>query len=132
MNWQRVEPGWEWTRKFNFHAGYKMGDTIQLSGLVSLDSSGSVVGKNDPYEQTMQIFRNIDEALKSAGSGLHEVMKITTYLTSMDFYAEYGRARSDVFPNGVPASSTVGISALAMPEFIVEIEAIAVLDAHQT
>ncbi|MBU2983684.1 RidA family protein [Lentibacter algarum] len=131
MNWQRVDPGWGWTKKFNFHAGWKMGDTVQLSGLVAFDESGNVVGKNDAYAQSIQIFQNIKAALESAGSSLDEVVKITTYLTSMDDYKEYSRARSEIFPDGVPASSTVGISALATPDLIVEIEAMAVVGSSQ-
>lgn len=127
MKQQRVDPGWAWTRKFNISAGVKLGDTVHLSGNVAFDDDGNVVGAGDVYAQSKQIFSNIEEALRSAGATMADVIKITTYLTDISQYGEFGRARTEAFPNGVPASTAVAVSALVMPELLVEVEAVAVI-----
>jgi len=127
MKQERVDPGWAWTKKYNISAGVKLGDTIHLSGNVAFDDAGEVVGAGDTYAQSKQIFKNIEEALASAGATMADVIKITTYLTDITQYGEFGRARTAAFPNGVPASTAVAVSALVMPELVVEVEAVAVI-----
>ena len=127
MKRERIDPGWAWLKKFNISAGEKIGDTIWLSGAVAFDGDGNVVGGDDLYAQTMKTFENIAEALASAGASMDDVVKINTFLTDLTRYAEYGKARTEVFPSGVPASTVVGTTALVRPELLVEIEAIAVI-----
>jgi len=122
-----VDPGWAWLKKFGITAGEKVGDTIYLSGAVAFDNDGNVVGAGDLYAQTRKVFENIEEALQSAGATMADIVKITTFLTDLSRYAEYGKARREAFPNGVPASTAVGTPALVMPELLVEVEAIAVV-----
>ena len=127
MKRERIEPNWAWTKKFNFWVGWKLGDTIQLSGLVAFDCEGIVIGKDDVYTQSIQTFKNIEAALKSGGAKMTDVMKITTYLTAMSSYPEFSRARAEIFPDGVPSSSTVVSPALIMPDLLVEVEAMAII-----
>ena len=127
MKQERVDPGWAWTKKLNISAGVKLGETVILSGTVALDSEGNVVGQGDVYAQSKQIFKNIEEALTSAGATMADVVKITTYLTDISGYREFGRARTEAFPGGVPSSTAVATPALIMPELLVEVEAIAVI-----
>jgi len=127
MKQQRVDPGWAWTKKLNISAGVKVGDTVMLSGMVALDSAGTIVGEGDVYAQSKQIFSSIEEALASAGAVMADVVKITTYLTDISTYAAFGKARTEAFPDGVPASTTVTTPALVMPELLVEVEATAVI-----
>lgn len=127
MKQERVDPGWAWTKKFNISAGVKVGDTVYLSGAVAFDGEGNVVGEGDVYAQSKQIFKNIEEALASAGASMAEVVKITTYLTDISRYGEFGKARTEAFPNGVPSSTVVTSPALVMPELLVEVEALAVI-----
>lgn len=126
MKQERVDPGWAWTRKLNISAGVKLGETVILSGTVALDSEGNVVGQGDVYAQSKQIFKNIEEALTSAGATMADVVKITTYLTDISGYREFGRARTEAF-RGVPSSTAVATPALIMPELLIEVEAIAVI-----
>jgi len=127
MKRERIDPGWAWLKRFNISAGEKVGDTIWLSGAVAFDADGDVVGAGDLYAQTRQTFANLAEALASAGSSLDDVVKINTFLTDLSRYAEYGKARTEAFPKGVPASTVVGTTALVRPELLVEVEAIAVV-----
>ena len=127
MKRERVDPGWAWTKKFNFWVGWKLGATVQLSGLVAFDSDGSVIGKDDYYAQSKQTFKNIEEALSSVGATMGDVVKITTYLTDMAGYQDFSRARAETLPNGVPASTTVVSPQLITPDLRVEIEAMAII-----
>ena len=105
--------------------------TIYLSGQVSTDEEGRVVGEGDIGAQTTQVMTNIGLALKSAGATYADIVKITTYVVGYkpELRPIIGKARS-VFFEGIepPASTLVGVSALAAPEWLIEIEAVAVVD----
>jgi len=127
MKQERIDPGWAWAKKLNISAGVKIGDTIYLSGTVAFDSDGNVIGEGDVYAQAKQIFKNIEEAFANVGATMADVVKITTFLTDMSGYREFGRARTEAFPRGVPASAAYATPALIKPELLVEVEAIAVI-----
>ena len=126
MKQQRLDPGWAWTKKFNLSAGVKIGDTVYTSGLVAFDSDGNVVGE-DVYAQSKQTFKNIEEVLSAAGATMADIIKLNTFLTDISQYGEFGRARTEAFPAGVPASAAYATPALVMPALLVEVEAIAVV-----
>lgn len=128
MELERIEPDWAWIKKYNFWIGWKHGDILQLSGLPAFDRDGKVVGAGDFYAQTMQVFKNIDEALASIGSGLSDVVKFTTYLTDMEGFSDFARARAEVFPDSVPASTTIATPGLVRPDLLIEIEAMAIVN----
>ena len=128
MQLERIEPDWAWIKGYNFWIGWQHGNILQLSGLPAFDRDGNVVGEGDFYAQTLQVFKNIDEALACAGSGLADVVKFTTYLTDMAGYPDFARARAEVFPETIPASTTVGTSGLVRPELLIEIEAMAIVE----
>jgi enamine deaminase RidA (YjgF/YER057c/UK114 family) len=105
--------------------------TIYTAGQVSIDESGALIGAGDLFEQTTQAMRNLGLALAAAGATYADVVKITTYV--VDYKPEQrvtiGKARAPFFAEGArPASTLVGVATLALPEWLVEIEAIAVLD----
>ena len=127
MKQERIDPGWAWAKKLNISAGVKVGDTIYLSGTVAFDNDGNVIGAGSVYEQSKQVFTNIEGALECAGASMADIIKITTFLTDISGYGEFGRARTEAFPNGVPASAAYETSALIKPELLVEVEAIAVI-----
>ena len=97
-----------------------------MSGQVAVDASGNLVGQGSCGAQADQVFRNVEAALKSAGATLDDVTKITCFMVNADDYPAYAAVRNRVFPENGPASSTVIIKALVRPEFLLEIEAIAV------
>lgn len=105
--------------------------TIYTAGQVSIDERGMLVGAGDLALQTTQAMRNVGLALSVAGASYSDIVKITTYVVNYqpDNRAIIGNARSPFFANGKsPASTLIGVEALALPEWLVEIEAIAVVD----
>lgn len=127
MKQERIDPGWAWTKKLNISAGVKIGDTIYTSGTVAFDSDGNVVGEGDVYAQSRKVFQSIEEILTAAGATMADVVKINTFLTDMSGYGDFGKARTEAFPLGVPASAAYATPALVKPEPLVEVEAIAVI-----
>jgi len=105
--------------------------TVYISGQVAIDENGALVGAGDLGAQTTQVMRNLKAALAAAGATFADVVKITTYVVA---YAPEMRpiiaaARTPFFPAGQPPASTlVGVEALAAPGWLIEIEAVAVID----
>jgi len=105
--------------------------TIYIAGQVTIDENGGVVGAGDLAAQTEQVMRNLGLCLTAAGASFDDVVKITTYVVNYKpaDRAVIGKARSAFFADRTPPASTlVGVSALAVPEWMIEIEAIAVVD----
>jgi len=103
------------------------GRTIYVSGQVSLDASGKLVGGRDVGAQTRQVFENLKAALGAAGASLENVVKITVFMTDLAGLQEFRKLRNEYFPKDPPASSLVKVAGLVLPELLIEIEAIAVV-----
>lgn len=101
----------------------RWGDQLYVSGTVGVDSSGRVVSE-DVAEQTRQIFRNMKVVLDEAGASPADVLKVTVYLLDVNDRTKINPARQEFFGAAKPASTLIGVKALAMPEFKVEIEAV--------
>jgi enamine deaminase RidA (YjgF/YER057c/UK114 family) len=104
--------------------------TIYVSGQVSMDADGKLVGEGDLAAQTEQVLRNLGLALAAANATFADVVKITTFVVDYTQEARglIANVRSKFFPTPPPASTLVGVSALALPGWLIEIEAIATLD----
>src|SRR5436190_16895965 len=100
--------------------------TIYTAGQVSIDERGELVGAADMAAQTAQAMRNVGLALSAVGASYADIVKITTYVVNYkpEHRSIIGKARAPFFANGIPP----GVAALALAEWIVEIEAIAVVD----
>jgi len=105
----------------------KVGSTIYVSGMVGFDENRKVVAGG--FEaQTMKAFENIELALEAAGASLKDVVKMTVYVTDMDNIVKFREIRARYFSPPMPTSTGVEVSRLILPELLVEIEAIAVID----
>ena len=104
---------------------------VFVAGQVSIDAQGTLVAPGDFAGQVRQVFSNLRTALEGAGATPSDVTKITIYVVNYkpELRPLLGEARSAVFgPGTLPASTLVGVQALAEPGFLIEIEAMAVLD----
>ena len=104
--------------------GVVVGDLLFVSGHVSTDGGGTVVGEGDAEAQTRQIMANIQAVVTAAGGKMEDVAKITCFITDIAYYPGYSKVRSETWPNDPPASSPVVVAGLVRPEFLVEVEAI--------
>jgi 2-iminobutanoate/2-iminopropanoate deaminase len=105
----------------------RAGRLILLSGQVSLDASGAVIGEGDPLAQVRQCFRNIEAVLRAGGCALDAVVKLTCYLTDPATYPAYASVKAELFARRPPAGTVVVVGALLDPRFLLEVEATAVL-----
>ena len=113
------------------HAIRKKGTPVFLAGQVALDRDGKVVGEKDVAAQTEPAFANVKAVVEAAGGTLADVVKITIYVTDAAVRPAVAAVRKRWFPDGVfPASTYVVVSGLAIPELLVEIDAIAVIEGH--
>ncbi len=103
------------------------GRTLYISGQVAIDAEGNLVGEGDMRAQTRQVLGHIRAILQEAGGDMGDIVKLTTYLTDMDNYAAFCEVRSEFIPEPYPAATLVEVSALVRPEWLLEVEAIAVL-----
>lgn len=104
------------------------GATVYVSGQVSQDAQGNVIGKDDLLAQTEQVYQNLGIALAAAGASFADVVKLNVYVVG---YKPEHRAllqsvrEKYVSRENPPASTLIGVQALARAEFLVEIEAVA-------
>ncbi|MDP6454104.1 MAG: RidA family protein [SAR202 cluster bacterium] len=110
-----------------FSPATRVGNIVFSSGQVAADADGNVVGEGDAGAQSEQVFKNIEAALNAAGASMSDVTKITAFLLNNDDYPAYAAARAEAFNAPGPASSTVFVSSLVSPAFLVEVEATAVV-----
>lgn len=93
-----------------------------LSGLTSRGPDGkSVLGAGE-YEQAKVIFQKVSDLLAAAGGAIDDVVRMTIFVTNIKNNTEVWRARKEFFSGDFPASTLVEVSALALPELLLEIE----------
>lgn len=102
------------------------GRTIFISGTVPMDENGKTVAPGDIRGQTRQVLANIEKVLAEAGATRENIVKITTFLTDLKHYPGFAEVRGAFFAAPYPASTAVQAQ-LVNPEWLVEIEAIAVI-----
>jgi 2-iminobutanoate/2-iminopropanoate deaminase len=103
---------------------------IFISGQVSHDAEGNLVGPGDMETQIRQVFANLEIAIKSAGGQMSDITKLGILLTQLnpEVFAVLAQVRKELFPDGdYPASTLMQVSGLASPDWLVEIEAYAVV-----
>jgi len=106
----------------------KAGATIYVAGQVAVDHDGHVVGRGDVTAQAVQVFENLRTALDAAGADLSHLVKITIYATDAGFRDPIRDVRRRYLGSPDPVASTfVVVAGLALPELLVEIDAVAVL-----
>ena len=129
MEKTQINP-WTWQDRRGFSQGWKVEDgrtVIFVSGQVSISDDGQVMHEGDFRGQVRLVFQNLRTVLASAGASLDHVVKLGVFLLDMGQLPEYGMVKAEFFTGKQPASTAVGVTALAAPSLMVEVEAIAVL-----
>ena len=104
------------------------GKLVFIAGQLARDIDGNCVGVGDMRAQMEQTFANLTRCLEAAGAGWADVVKTNTYVTDYDEYAKCADLRARFFGIATPTSTTVVVSRLAGPDFMIEIEAVAAVN----
>jgi reactive intermediate/imine deaminase len=102
---------------------------IHVSGQIAIDLEGNLVGPGDLRAQTRQVFENLRAILEAHGATFADVVKIGTYLTTLDDLAGMREVRSEFLTSEPPASTAVQVVALVVPDASIEIDLVAVVPA---
>jgi enamine deaminase RidA (YjgF/YER057c/UK114 family) len=126
-NRTNISSGAIWESKVGYSRAVKVGNYIAVSGTVASDESGNVIGKGDAYEQTKYILQKIEKALQQAGASLGDVVRTRMFVTDISRFEEYAKAHGEVFHSIKPCTSMIEAKGLVSPDYLIEIEATAIL-----
>ncbi len=104
------------------------GRTIYVSGQVSMDAEGNIVGEGDIKAQTETVLEHVKTVVEEAGGTMDDIQKVTVFITDMGLYDQIHEVRRRYFREPYPASSMIEVSALIDPRLLIEIEAVAVVE----
>jgi len=104
------------------------GRTLYIAGQIALDADGKLVGAGDFRAQARQVLSNVQAIIEEAGGSISDIVKMTTFLTDMANYADFVAVRGEFLKPPYPAATLVEVSSLVRPEWLLEVEAIAVIE----
>ncbi|HKX17994.1 MAG TPA: RidA family protein [bacterium] len=103
----------------------KTGGLVYIAGQIAQDVEGNLVGRGDIEAQAVQIFENLKTVLASAGTSLDQVLKLTTFTTSVAYRQKIAEVRARYFKDYFPPNTFLVVASLATPDYLLEIEAVA-------
>jgi len=116
-----------WEDIVGYSRAVKVGNHIEISGTVAADENGHAVGRDDAYQQTVFILQKIENVLKEAGASLKDVVRTRMFVTDISRFEEYAKAHGEFFAAIKPCTSMIEVKGLVNAEFLIEIEATAVI-----
>lgn len=125
MTRRNVSTGGPWEGKIGYSRAVRVGQSVLVSGTTAMTPAG-LVGKGDPYAQTIQTLKTIEAALAQAGASMADVVRTRIYMANIEQWQDVGRAHGEVFGAIRPATTMVEVKRLIDPDMLVEIEADAI------
>jgi len=119
--------GVKWEEIVGYSRAVKVGNTIEVTGTVAADDNTMLVGGDSAYGQTKFILQKIERILQNAGASLEDVVRTRMFVTDISRWEEYGKAHGEFFADIKPCTSMIEIKGLISPEYLIEIEATAIL-----
>jgi len=118
-------------RPFGYAHAIQIDKTLHISGQIPLDMDMNVVGKNDMAAQTEQVYGNLKKVLEDAGGTMGNIAMLNIYCTDIERFDKQTRGlRKKYFGDYYPAITAVEVKRLYRPDFMIEVEAVAVLDTE--
>jgi enamine deaminase RidA (YjgF/YER057c/UK114 family) len=122
----RIHTNAKWENKIGYSRAIKAGSFIEVSGTSAIDRD-RIIAPGDPYQQTRFIIQKIERAINEAGGSLTDIVRTRIYVTNIKDWEAVGRAHGEFFKDIKPATSMVEVKSLIDPNFVVEIEATAII-----
>jgi enamine deaminase RidA (YjgF/YER057c/UK114 family) len=123
-----ISSGAKWENIVGYSRAVRVGNVVEVTGTVAVDDSGNVIGRNDPYLQTKSILQKIEKVLIQAGASMNDVVRTRMFVTDISRWEDYGKAHNEFFHDIKPCTSMIEISRLISPEYLIEIEATAIIN----
>ncbi|MBL7708073.1 MAG: RidA family protein [Chitinophagaceae bacterium] len=123
--------GAKWEDIVGYSRAVKIGNTIEVTGTVAVDDNSNLVGKDDAYAQTKYIIEKIEAVLKRAGASLQDVVRTRMFVTDIARWEEYGKAHGEFFGQVKPCTSMIEVKGLIDPDYLIEIEATAIIASYE-
>ena len=124
---QLVSSGSPFEKPIGFSRAVRVGNMVFVSGSAPIGPDGKTVGVGDAGAQTRRCLEVIAAALREAGADLKHVVRTRMFLTDASLWEEVGRAHGEVFGDIRPAATMVEVSGLLDPDWVIEIEADALI-----
>ena len=119
--------GAKWEDIVGYSRAVKIGNVVEVTGTVAVDENSNLVGGESAYEQTRFIIQKMQGVLERAGAELKDVIRTRIFVTDISRWEEYGKAHGEFFHEIKPCTTMVEVSRLISPEYLVEIEATAII-----
>jgi enamine deaminase RidA (YjgF/YER057c/UK114 family) len=104
------------------------GRLVFISGMTARRPDGTIAGIGDIEAQTRQVCENLKSAVEAAGGAMDDICRVDVYVRNMEHFDRIHKVRREYFRPPAPASTMVEITKMTSPEYLIEINAIAVLD----
>lgn len=106
---------------------YVIGNFVVIAGMVGKDDNDQLVGPGDPYKQSVALFKRMRYFIEAAGGKMSDIIKLTAYVTDIRHRQAFIKARQEAFTGDFPPCVVVGGTVFAQPEYLVEVDAWAIL-----
>ncbi len=126
MERKLISSGTHWENVVGYSRAVKVGNVVEVSGTTAVDGD-RIVGKENVYEQTVFIFKKIENVLLQAGSSMKDVVRTRMFVTDISQWQEVGKAHALFFKEIKPATSMIEVNSLIDKELLIEIEVTAVI-----
>lgn len=127
MQRTNLSTGVEWEDKVGYSRAVRIGQQIEVSGTVAI-KDGKTVHPGDVYGQTKRILEIITESVVKLGGRRSDVIRTRIYVTDISLWREVGKAHGEYFTKIKPVTSMIEVSKLIDPDYLVEIEATAIIN----
>ena len=124
---KKYSSGAKWEAIVGYSRAIRIGDIIEVSGTCAVDDQGNAYAPGDPYLQTRQILEIISRAITNLGGTMEHVVRTRIFVTNMTHWEAVGKAHGETFHAIRPVTTMVEVSKLISPEYLVEIEATAII-----
>lgn len=129
MSRQNISSGTKWEGFVGYSRAVRIGNWIAVSGTTASDENSQPIAVGDPYGQTIYALRKIERALKQAGASLENVIRTRIFIVNTPDWEQVGKAHGEIFGAIRPVNTMVTVKELIGPEYLVEIEADALIES---
>ncbi len=116
-----------WEDIVGYSRAVKIGNMIEVTGTIAVDENNNLAGGDSAYEQTRFIIQKIERILQNAGASLKDVIRTRMFVTDVSRWEEYGKAHGEFFKDIRPCTTMVQVCGLIGAEYLIEIEATAII-----